>query len=631
MTGPDGRSFSSSCPSISHLSSSSDPDTDMLGGVLNMSPNLSSLSNSIAKLESTVSLEASRNWDSENTVGCSSIISVPSGHTPTPKSSAVLRKEIATLEAKILHLERYLLSLYRIAFNEQLPGFSNMTKNHLQYKTGSPLQAQSPHSLKVHEQTGDFIHHDQSSPAHGWSGSSSQSCIANLQSTSTMEQKKVDSGRRSLADHLGASCLVNDHDTPDRLSEDIVRCISSIYCRLCNPLHSQLGSAASPTSSLSSSSIFSSRNPYDNWSPRCNGDAMFQHQLQGLKGESGPYDTMLEVLKICLDDGSFNYAATMLKKFSFKFLSVLEELARGNLHSRVVGCLVKSLLLAYKVAEWIESFDISLCKSQHHRSYFLKFLAHFVLMYKSLVQRLEKLDPRKLKREEKLAFWINIHNALVMHAYLAYGTHNRVKSASILKAAYNVGGQGINACIIQSSILGIRSHYSEPVRVYTSKNIFQELKVAKEEFIQSKVYVHKESKIFLPKILWYFGKDMSVDTEGVMEVISECLTQGQVKAMRKCMRGKANKLHPLAVIELILPILFVLLVSRQGKVRLAKWYSPYTPRERSKVIRELSGIIPNRGPKLCNFVEWRGFRVVYRRFADNMRYDLETVLVNVID
>uniref|UniRef100_A0A6N2K3A7 DUF547 domain-containing protein n=1 Tax=Salix viminalis TaxID=40686 RepID=A0A6N2K3A7_SALVM len=614
MTGPDGRSFSSSCPSISHLSPSSDPDTDMLSGVLNMSPNLSSLSNSIAKLESTASLEASRNWDSENTVGCSSIISVPSDHTPTPKSSAVMRKEIATLEAEILHLERYLLSLYRTAFNEQLPGFSNMPKNHLQYKTGSPLQAQSPHNLKVHQQTGDFIHHDQSSPApHGWSGSSSQSCIASLQSTSTMDQKKVDSGRRSLADHLGASCLVNDHDTPDRLSEDIVRCISSIYCRLCNPLHSQLGSAASPTSSLSSSSIFSSRNPYDNWSPRCNGDAMFQHQLQGLKGESGPYDTMLEVLKICLDDGSFNYAATMLKKF------------------------------------------------------------------RSLVQRLEKLDPRKLKREEKLAFWINIHNALVMHAYLAYGTHNRVKSASILKAAYNVGGQGINACIIQSSILGIRSHYSEPwlqalfspgrksktgnirhvyaleypeplvhfalcsgaysdpaVRVYTSKNIFQELKVAKEEFIQSKVYVHKESKIFLPKILWYFGKDMSVDTEGVMEVISECLTQGQVKAMRKCMRGKANKcihwlsqsssfryvIHgelakartmvwsDLLIKEHIVPIHFVLLVSRQGKVRLAKWYSPYTLRERSKVIRELSGIIPNRGPKLCNFVEWRGFRAV---------------------
>ncbi|PKA48928.1 AP-1 complex subunit sigma-1 [Apostasia shenzhenica] len=60
---------------------------------------------------------------------------------------------------------------------------------------------------------------------------------------------------------------------------------------------------------------------------------------------------------------------------------------------------------------------------------------------------------------------------------------------------------------------------------------------------------------------------------------------------------------------------FVLLISRQGKVRLTKWYSPYSQKERSKVIRELSGVILTRGPKLCNFVEWRGFKVVYRRYA----------------
>ncbi|CAH8337734.1 unnamed protein product [Eruca vesicaria subsp. sativa] len=55
--------------------------------------------------------------------------------------------------------------------------------------------------------------------------------------------------------------------------------------------------------------------------------------------------------------------------------------------------------------------------------------------------------------------------------------------------------------------------------------------------------------------------------------------------------------------------------SRQGKVRLTKWYSPYTQKERSKVIRELSGVILNRGPKLCNFVEWRGYKVVYKRYT----------------
>ncbi|KAK1267701.1 AP-1 complex subunit sigma-1 [Acorus gramineus] len=60
---------------------------------------------------------------------------------------------------------------------------------------------------------------------------------------------------------------------------------------------------------------------------------------------------------------------------------------------------------------------------------------------------------------------------------------------------------------------------------------------------------------------------------------------------------------------------FVLLISRQGKVRLTKWYSPYSQKERSKVIREISGVILSRGPKLCNFIEWRGYKVVYKRYA----------------
>ena len=34
---------------------------------------------------------------------------------------------------------------------------------------------------------------------------------------------------------------------------------------------------------------------------------------------------------------------------------------------------------------------------------------------RSLVYRLEEADPKRMKHEEKLAFWINVHNALVMH------------------------------------------------------------------------------------------------------------------------------------------------------------------------------------------------------------------------
>ncbi|GMY29020.1 AP-1 complex subunit sigma-2-like isoform X1 [Fagus crenata] len=80
---------------------------------------------------------------------------------------------------------------------------------------------------------------------------------------------------------------------------------------------------------------------------------------------------------------------------------------------------------------------------------------------------------------------------------------------------------------------------------------------------------------------------------------------------------------------------FVILINRQGKLRLTKWYSTYSQKERSKVIRELSGIILTRGPKLCNFVEWRGLKVVYKRYAglffcmciDQDDNELETLVI----
>lgn len=39
-----------------------------------------------------------------------------------------------------------------------------------------------------------------------------------------------------------------------------------------------------------------------------------------------------------------------------------------------------------------------------------------------------------------------------------------------------------------------------------------------------------------------------------------------------------------------------------------------------KVLRELSGVILARGPKLCNFVEWREYKVVYKRWVHRCNY-----------
>eukprot|EP00217_Crustomastix_stigmatica_P006601 CAMPEP_0183793816 /NCGR_PEP_ID=MMETSP0803_2-20130417/3458_1 /TAXON_ID=195967 /ORGANISM="Crustomastix stigmata, Strain CCMP3273" /LENGTH=156 /DNA_ID=CAMNT_0026038203 /DNA_START=233 /DNA_END=703 /DNA_ORIENTATION=+ len=60
---------------------------------------------------------------------------------------------------------------------------------------------------------------------------------------------------------------------------------------------------------------------------------------------------------------------------------------------------------------------------------------------------------------------------------------------------------------------------------------------------------------------------------------------------------------------------FVLLFSRQGKVRLSKYYSPYSQKERTKVHKEVTSQVLARGNKMCNFVEWRQLKLVYKRYA----------------
>ena len=104
------------------------------------------------------------------------------------QSSVELREEIATLEAEIMHLERYLLSLYRTAFEGNVTTLSNTPGSYLQYKTESSpkfLSNQLHYKMEPHVCKVDLVHHDKMSPAQGWATSDNQSFAASLKSTST--------------------------------------------------------------------------------------------------------------------------------------------------------------------------------------------------------------------------------------------------------------------------------------------------------------------------------------------------------------------------------------------------------------------------------------------------------------
>lgn len=59
----------------------------------------------------------------------------------------------------------------------------------------------------------------------------------------------------------------------------------------------------------------------------------------------------------------------------------------------------------------------------------------------------------------------------------------------------------------------------------------------------------------------------------------------------------------------------MLLFSRQGKLRLQKWYVPLSDKEKKKITRELVQTVLARKPKMCSFLEWRDLKIVYKRWA----------------
>ncbi|KAF3448317.1 hypothetical protein FNV43_RR09030 [Rhamnella rubrinervis] len=210
--------------------------------------------------------------------------------------------------------------------------------------------------------------------------------------------------------------------------------------------------------------------------------------------------------------------------------------------------------------------------------------------YRALVEQLERVNVSQMESNAQTAFWINVYNALVMHAYLAYGIPRRSlrRLALFHKAAYNIGGHIISANAIEQSIFCFRTPrigrwletvlstalrkrstedrqllslklglpnsqpiacfalctgaFSDPVlRVYTASNVREELEVAKREFLQANVVVKKSRKVFLPKVIERFARESSLSSDDILKWVTENVDKKLHDSIQKCMDCKSSK------------------------------------------------------------------------------------------
>lgn len=57
---------------------------------------------------------------------------------------------------------------------------------------------------------------------------------------------------------------------------------------------------------------------------------------------------------------------------------------------------------------------------------------------------------------------------------------------------------------------------------------------------------------------------------------------------------------------------YAFLFNRQGKVRLSKWFSEATSKERKRITAEVVSAALARQPRQCNFIEWRDKKIIYK-------------------
>ncbi|MBA0844474.1 hypothetical protein Goarm_001570, partial [Gossypium armourianum] len=198
-----------------------------------------------------------------------------------------------------------------------------------------------------------------------------------------------------------------------------------------------------------------------------------------------------------------------------------------------------------------------------------------------LMTNLQKVDLRVLTYQQKLAFWINMYNACIMHGYLQYGLPDTFEDllAMTNKATLDVGGNKISAQAMEHHILGkqstglkiqegsdkeddgeatIRKLYgleltdrnvmfalccgtrsSPAVRIYTGDGVSAELEKSKQEYLQASIMVSNTKRIAFPELLLNNMFDFAVDMNSLVQWVCQQLpTSGSLrKSMVDCYRN----------------------------------------------------------------------------------------------
>ncbi|CAL4932235.1 unnamed protein product [Urochloa decumbens] len=456
----------------------------------NASPNHRvSLENDVRQLQLHLHQERSMRVMLDRAIGRASSTLSP-GHRHFPAQTKELIAEIELLEEEIANREQHVLTLYRSIFDQCMSGPSSGQSSGISspahtkpittrarrqpsiissaFCSSKKLPLQPFHIMESLSESGRTKNMVKAKIKH--QSFSSETLDIHPISFPPDPKKLPYSGSSSLArtlkDHL--------YQCPSKISEEMVRCMASIYYLLRTEAPEKPEKARSPFLSRSSTNVILPR--------RVNGE----------------------------ENSSSNNKCT------------------------------------------VEIASISVDKNQ------MPDVSYAITHYRLLVEQLERVDLSMSENSVKLAFWIN--------AYLAYGIPNGSlkRMALFHKAAYNIGGHAVTANSIEHALMCFKSPRlgrwfesilstamrkkcvdekqliqlkfglpdcqplalfapctgasSDPMlRVYTAKNVMEELERVKREILQATVVVRKsKKKVFLPRLIKRYAREACLGPDDVL-------------------------------------------------------------------------------------------------------------------
>ncbi|CAI8588829.1 unnamed protein product [Vicia faba] len=317
-----------------------------------------------------------------------------------------------------------------------------------------------------------------------------------------LEKRLVDQDRAQNSSISSDDKVLEVDSTPNRVSEDIVKCLCSIFMRI-GTFKDNLGESKTKTPP---------RDPYGICSV-------------SKTRNIGAYNSFYEIKAPTVDFNRMRNAVFLTNRLKFLF----GKLASVNL---------KGLTHQEKLAFWINTYNSCMMNA-----YFENGIPESPEMVVALMQKATIVVGGHLLKAITIEHFI-----LRLPYHLSFTCLKAAKNYE-MKARSIFGLEWTEPLV--SFALSCGSWSSPVVRVYTASQVDNELEAAKRDYLQAAVGITTTNKLIIPKILDWFLLDFAKDLESLLDWVCLQLPVELRKEAVECLERKGRQ--PLSQLVQMMP------------------------------------------------------------------------------